>query len=66
LIQPPDLLTLILILGSALVAARLLAPHIVKIYTHAPSRLDKYLDPVEKRIYKLLGVDSAKGMGWRE
>lgn len=66
MIQPTDLLTLLLILASAIVAARLLTPHIVKIYTHAPSRLDKYLDPLEKTIYRLLGVDPGKGMGWRE
>jgi potassium-transporting ATPase potassium-binding subunit len=66
LIQPPDFLTIIIILSSAIVAARLLTPHIVKIFTHAPSHLDKFLDPIEKRIYRLLGVDPSHGMGWRE
>ena len=66
MIQPADFLTLVLILLSAIVAGRLLAPHIVKIFTHAPSRLDRFLDPVEKTVYRLLGVDPSHGMGWRE
>jgi potassium-transporting ATPase potassium-binding subunit len=66
LIRPLDFLTIILILLSALVAGRLLTPHIVKIFTHAPSRLDRFLDPIENRIYRLLGVDPTHGMGWRE
>jgi potassium-transporting ATPase potassium-binding subunit len=66
LIQPADFLTIILILSSAILAARLLTPHIVKIFTYAPSRLDRFLDPIEKGIYRLLGVDPSHGMGWRE
>jgi len=66
LIQPADFLALTLILLSALIAGRLLTPHIVKIFTHAPSRLDRFLDPIENRIYRLLGVDPMHGMGWRE
>jgi len=66
LIQPADFITLVLILLSAIVAGRLLAPHVVKIFTHAPSRLDRFLDPVEKTVYRILGVDPSHGMGWRE
>lgn len=66
MIQPADFLTIILILLSAIVAGRLLTPHIVKIFTHGPSRLDRFLDPIEKRIYWLLGVDPNHGMSWRE
>jgi len=66
LIQPADFLVLTLILLSALIAGRLLTPHIVKIFTHTPSRLDRFLDPIESRIYRLLGVDPIHGMGWRE
>jgi len=66
LIQPADFITLVLILLSAIVAGRLLAPHVVKIFTHAPSRLDRFLDPVEKTVYRILGVDPSHRMGWRE
>ncbi len=45
---------------------RFLAPHIVKIFTHAPSHLDRFLNPVENAIYRLLGVDPSHGMSWRE
>ncbi len=55
-----------LILLSAVVAGRFLAPHIVKIFTRAPSRLDRFLSPVENTIYRLLGVDPSRGMSWRE
>ncbi|HEX4919862.1 MAG TPA: potassium-transporting ATPase subunit KdpA [Candidatus Bathyarchaeia archaeon] len=51
---------------AAVVAGRILAPHIAKIFTRAPSRLDRLLDPIERRIYRLLGVDPSHGMGWRE
>jgi potassium-transporting ATPase potassium-binding subunit len=66
LIQPLDFLTIIIILLSALIAGRLLTPHIVKIFTYAPSRLDRFLNPIENAIYRLLGVDPSHGMGWRE
>ncbi len=66
MIQPADFITLVLILLSAIVAGRLLAPHVVKIFTHAPSRLDRFLDPVEKTVYRILGVDPSHRMGWRE
>jgi K+-transporting ATPase ATPase A chain len=66
LIQPADFVTVILILLSAIIAGRLLTPHIVKIFTHAPSRFDRFLNPIENAIYRLLGVDPTRGMGWRE
>jgi K+-transporting ATPase ATPase A chain len=65
-IQPVDLLTLLLILITAIVLGRLLAPYITSIYTRAPSRFDKVLDPVEKAIYRLIGADPSRAMGWRE
>lgn len=66
MIQPPDFLTIIIILLSAILAGRLLTPYIVKIFTYAPSRLDKFLSPVENAIYRILGVNPSHGMGWRE
>ena len=46
--------------------AWLIAPYITGIYTKAPSRLDRFLDPIENWIYKLTGADPAHGMGWKE
>ena len=66
MIQSADFLALSLILLSAIVTGRFLAPHIVKIFTHAPSHLDRFLNPVENAIYRLLGVDPSHGMSWRE
>jgi len=66
LIQSADFLALSLILLSAIVAGRFLASHIVKIFTHAPSHLDRFLNSVENAIYRLLGVDPSHGMSWRE
>jgi potassium-transporting ATPase potassium-binding subunit len=46
--------------------AWLISPFITGIYTKAPSRLDRFLDPIENWIYKLTGVDTAHTMGWKE
>ena len=56
----------VLILGSALAAAKLIAPYIAGVYTRRPSRLDRILSPVENGIYRLIGVDPLSGMGWKE
>ena len=66
MIQPNDLLTLLLILATAVVLGRLLAPYITSIFTSAPNRIDRIVAPIENRIYRLLGVDPNRGMGWRE
>jgi len=46
--------------------AWLIAPYITRIYTRAPSRLDRFLSPIENWIYKVAGVDGAHAMGWKE
>ncbi|MDG6983406.1 MAG: potassium-transporting ATPase subunit A [Nitrososphaerota archaeon] len=56
----------VLILGSALAAAKAIAPYIAGVYTRRPSRLDRVLNPVENGIYRLVGVDPLRGMGWKE
>ena len=66
MIQPVDLLTLVLILVTAIVFGRLLAPYITSIYNRAPSRFDRVLAPVENAIYRLIGADPSHVMGWRE
>ena len=46
--------------------AWLIAPFITGIYTKAPSRLDRFLNPIENAVYKVTGVDASHGMGWKE
>ncbi|HZY47633.1 MAG TPA: potassium-transporting ATPase subunit KdpA [Candidatus Bathyarchaeia archaeon] len=55
-----------MILVVAVISARLLAPYVAGVFTLAPSRLDRVLNPIEKRIYKLAGIDPAKGMSWKD
>ncbi len=56
----------VLILGSALAAAKLIAPYVAGVFTRRQSRLDRILTPVENGIYRLVGVDPQQGMGWKE
>ena len=56
----------VLILGSALAAAKLIAPYIAGVYSRRPSRLDRVLSPIENGIYRLIGANPLSGMGWKE
>src|SRR2546427_1485934 len=66
MIDPSNLFILIAILAIAILSGRLLSPHFTRVFTLAPSRLDKILNPVERGIYRLVSVDPAHGMGWKE
>jgi K+-transporting ATPase A subunit len=66
MIDPSNLFILITILLVAIVSGRVLAPYITRVFTRAPSRLDKILNPVERGIYRLVNMDPAHGMGWKE
>ncbi len=66
MIDPSNLFILITILVIAILSGRLLASHITRVFTLAPSRLDKILNPVERGVYRLVGVNPARGMGWKE
>jgi K+-transporting ATPase ATPase A chain len=54
------------ILGAALISGDLLAPYVVRVLTGAPGRLDKLLNPLEKVVYRITGVDTSITMGWRQ
>src|SRR3989442_372376 len=49
-----------------MVVAWLISPYFAGIFTSAPSRLDRLLDPIENSIYRLTGVEASRGMGWKE
>ncbi len=66
MIDISQLISVILILGGTMAVAWLIASYITRIYTRAPSRLDRFLAPIENSIYKLLGVDPSHGMSWKE
>ncbi|MGD0146088.1 MAG: potassium-transporting ATPase subunit KdpA [Nitrososphaerales archaeon] len=66
MIDAAQALSLILILGTALGLAWLISPYLARVYRRIPGRFDRFLDPVEKSIYRLVGVDASQGMGWKE
>ena len=47
-------------------AAGYFAPFVKKVYTRSPSRLDRFLDPIENALYRVTGTDPDHGMGWKE
>lgn len=55
-----------IVLGVALALGWPLSKHITRIFKETPSRLDRFLLPVEKAIYKVIGVDPSQNMGWKE
>jgi K+-transporting ATPase ATPase A chain len=66
LIDALQLVSVITILGASLLAASYFAPFVKKIYTRSPSRLDRFLNPIENTIYRVTGTDPDHGMGWKE
>ena len=66
MIDAIQLLYVIGILGSAILAGWRLAPYIVRVYSRAPGRLDSLLSPIENGIYRLVGVNTKHTMGWKE
>jgi len=57
---------IVLILGLVLALSRVLAPYITRVFARVPSRLDRVLNPFEKLIYRLGGVNPTHSMGWKE
>jgi K+-transporting ATPase ATPase A chain len=59
-------ISVVLILGTTILVAKLLAPYLVRVYKRAPSRLDKVLNPIENFIYKICSIDPEQPMGWKQ
>ncbi len=66
MINAVQALAVILIIGVAIVLAKLIAPYLVAVFNRKPSRLDKILNPIENFIYKIIGVDTEQTMGWKQ
>ncbi len=57
---------LVLLFAVLIATAWALAPYLVNVFKRTPSRVDKILNPIEKSIYRILGVDPEHSMGWKE
>lgn len=66
MIDAIQVLSVVLILGITIVAAKLLAPYLTRVFKRVPSRFDRVLSPVENFIYKIIGVDTQRVMGWKQ
>jgi len=56
----------VLILGTTVLIAKLIAPYLVKVYNRTPNHLDRILNPVENSIYRICGIDPEHPMGWKQ
>ncbi len=65
MIDPLQALTVILLIVITILLGWRLAPYLTKVFSRAPSRIDRILNPVENWIYKICGVDPNGGMGWK-
>jgi len=59
-------ISVVLILGTIILIAKLIAPYLARVYKRAPSRLDKVLNPIENFIYKICSIDPEHPMGWKQ
>ncbi|MGD0977889.1 MAG: potassium-transporting ATPase subunit KdpA [Candidatus Bathyarchaeia archaeon] len=59
-------ISVVLILGTTILIAKLIAPYLVRVYKRAPTRLDKVLNPIENFIYKICSIDPEHQMGWKQ
>jgi K+-transporting ATPase ATPase A chain len=66
MIDTSQAISVVLVLGTTMAIAWRISPYLVRVFTCAPSRLDRFLNPVENLIYRITGVDTSHTMGWRE
>ena len=66
MIGAAEVLSVVLILGAVLALAWSISPYLARVYKRVPGRLDRLLDPIEKGIYRFVGVDTDHVMGWKE
>jgi K+-transporting ATPase ATPase A chain len=66
LLSLTEIAELSLLFAVVLICAWLYAPFVSKVFKRSPSRIDKILGPIENGIFKLLGVQINRSMGWKE
>jgi K+-transporting ATPase ATPase A chain len=54
-----------MLLVVTIITAWRLALYLTKVFTHAPSRIDRFLNPIENWIYKISGINPINGMSWK-
>lgn len=59
------MLDVILILAATVLLAWPLGRYLVAVFGGGAAPLDRVFDPVERGLYRLLGIDPARGMSWR-
>ena len=65
MISPNGLLQLVLYVVVLLAIAKPLGDYIARVYQHRASTAEQILDPLERLIYRLSGIDPARDMGWQ-
>ncbi len=55
-----------LIFALVIALGRLLGPYVARVFARAPSRADRFLNPLENVVYRLGGVNPAHSMDWKE
>jgi K+-transporting ATPase ATPase A chain len=66
LVDATQAISVLAILGTALLSGSLLAPYIVRVFNGGPSRFDRFLAPIESRLYRIMGAKPDSTMGWKE
>jgi len=56
----------IVILALVITIGRLFAPYVTRVFARAPSRIDIILNPLERLIYRVGGVNPTHVMDWKE
>lgn len=60
------LIVIILIISSVVSLAWLLSGYLINVYENGRSKLDRFFGPIERIIYRVLGVDSEREMPWKD
>ncbi len=61
-----SLVDILFTLALGLVLARSLGIYMAKVFTGRPTVIDPVVDPVDRFVYRVLGVDPRHQMGWKE
>ncbi len=66
MITPEEVFITVVVWTSVVLLAWFLSRYFMAVFGGGKSRFDRFFLPIENFIYTLVGVDSAKKMGWKE